>query len=233
MVEGRSKQAFKQWLSVCDPAWRGGIEVVAINGSTGFQDRYCGGTARRRRGHESLPCRPPRRRRPRPVPAPDPTDHPRPPPPRERSALPGPARTLDTVATCSPTNSSSGSRRCSPTNSHVQVEATWGHLPAHDHRLPADRVQARQPMVRLIDSLSHGVPKPLSELITLGHIEEAGRRRIGLLRPARCQQRTHRGDQWPAPRPPLLGARISQGSPTADHGSRRRLRRRRPRCRRG
>jgi hypothetical protein len=118
-------------------------------------------------------------------------------------------------------------------DSHVQVEATWGHLPAHDHRLPADRVQARQPMVRLIDSLSHGVPKPLSELITLGHIEESGRRRIGLLRPARCQQRTHRGDQWPAPRPPLLGARISQGSPTADHGSRRRLRRRRPRCRRG
>src|SRR6476619_1605909 len=49
-------------------------------------------------------------------------------------------------------------------DSHVQVEATWGHLPAHDHRLPADRVQARRLMVRLIDSLSHGVPKPLSEL---------------------------------------------------------------------
>jgi hypothetical protein len=60
------------------------------------------------------------------VPAPDPTDHPRPPPPRERSALPGPARTLHTVATCSPTNSSSGSRRCSPTTATSRSKRPGG-----------------------------------------------------------------------------------------------------------
>ena len=37
MVEGRSKKAFKEWLSQQDPAWRDRIEVVAMDGFTGFK----------------------------------------------------------------------------------------------------------------------------------------------------------------------------------------------------
>ncbi len=37
MVEGRSKQAFKQWLAARTPAWRAGVEVVAMDGFTGFK----------------------------------------------------------------------------------------------------------------------------------------------------------------------------------------------------
>ncbi len=37
MVEGRSKQAFKTWLNARPEAWRNGIEVVAMDGFTGFK----------------------------------------------------------------------------------------------------------------------------------------------------------------------------------------------------
>lgn len=37
MVEERSKQAFKQWLSGRPKAWRDGIELVAMDGFTGFK----------------------------------------------------------------------------------------------------------------------------------------------------------------------------------------------------
>ena len=37
MVEGRSKQAFKQWLAERDQAWRDRVEVVAMDGFTGFK----------------------------------------------------------------------------------------------------------------------------------------------------------------------------------------------------
>ena len=37
MVEGRSKKAFKDWLADRDQAWRDGIEVVAMDGFTGFK----------------------------------------------------------------------------------------------------------------------------------------------------------------------------------------------------
>jgi len=37
MVEGRSKQAFKQWLSERQQAWRDAVEVVAMDGFTGFK----------------------------------------------------------------------------------------------------------------------------------------------------------------------------------------------------
>jgi transposase len=37
MVEGRSKQAFQQWLSQQAQAWREGVEVVAMDGFTGFK----------------------------------------------------------------------------------------------------------------------------------------------------------------------------------------------------
>jgi transposase len=37
MVEGRSKQAFKTWLSERDQSWRDAVEVVAMDGFTGFK----------------------------------------------------------------------------------------------------------------------------------------------------------------------------------------------------
>ena len=37
MVEGRSKQVFKHWLSQREQSWRDGVEVVAMDGFTGFK----------------------------------------------------------------------------------------------------------------------------------------------------------------------------------------------------
>ena len=37
MVDGRSKKAFKQWLSERDTAWRDNIQIVAMDGFTGFK----------------------------------------------------------------------------------------------------------------------------------------------------------------------------------------------------
>jgi len=37
MVEGRSKQAFKQWLAQRPQSWRDAVEVVAMDGFTGFK----------------------------------------------------------------------------------------------------------------------------------------------------------------------------------------------------
>ncbi len=37
MAPGRSKQAFKQWLAARPQAWRDRVEVVAMDGFTGFK----------------------------------------------------------------------------------------------------------------------------------------------------------------------------------------------------
>ena len=37
MVEGRSKQVFKTWLSERDETWRNTVDVVAMDGFTGFK----------------------------------------------------------------------------------------------------------------------------------------------------------------------------------------------------
>ena len=37
MVEGRSKQAFKTWLASRPQTWRSQVEVVAMDGFTGFK----------------------------------------------------------------------------------------------------------------------------------------------------------------------------------------------------
>ena len=37
MVEGRSKSVFKTWLAERDQAWRDSVEVVAMDGFTGFK----------------------------------------------------------------------------------------------------------------------------------------------------------------------------------------------------
>jgi hypothetical protein len=52
---------------------------------------------------------------------------------------------------------------------HVQAEATWGiyQRTIAAYREP-DRVKGRELMIKLIESVSHGVPAALSELVTLG-----------------------------------------------------------------
>jgi transposase len=37
MVEGRSTQAFQTWLAARPQAWRDGVEIVAMDGFTGFK----------------------------------------------------------------------------------------------------------------------------------------------------------------------------------------------------
>jgi transposase len=37
MVEGRSKRTFMYWLADRDEAWRDAVDVVAMNGFTGFK----------------------------------------------------------------------------------------------------------------------------------------------------------------------------------------------------
>ena len=129
MVEGRSKQAFKKWLSGRPEAWRDGVEVVAMDGFTGFKTatteelpdavavmdpfhvaRLAGDAldrCRRRvqqaihghRGHKDDP-------------------------------LYSARRTLHTGATCSPTSRRTDSPPCSPTSSTSRSKRPGGSTSA-------------------------------------------------------------------------------------------------------
>ena len=84
-------------------------------------------------------------------------------------------------------------------DAHVEVETTWA---VYQNMITAyrepDRRKGRELMQKLIGSLSDGVPKALSEVITLGRtLQQARRRCARLLRPARHQQRPDGGDQRP------------------------------------
>ena len=168
MVEGRSKQAFKQWLVAREKSWRDGVEVVAMDGFTGFKTATTevlpdavavmdpfhvvrlGGDAldrcRRRvqqaihghRGHKGDP-------------------------------LYSARRTLHTGAGLLTDKQVDRLTKLFATNTHVEVEATWGiyQRMIAAYREP-DRKKGRQMMVNLIGSVSRGVPAALSEVITLG-----------------------------------------------------------------
>ena len=122
-----------------------------------------------------------RRRCPRPTPPPDPTDH-----PLHRGRAHDPLyrarRTLHTGVDLLTDKQQQRLETLFADDAHVQVQAAWGiyqcMIPAY--RQP-DRAQGRELMVKLIDALSHGVPKPLTEPDhPRPHPEEAGRRRAGL-----------------------------------------------------
>ena len=168
MVEGRSKQAFKAWLAEREPLWRDGLEVVAMDGFTGFKTatteelpdavavmdpfhvvRLAGDAldrCRRRvqhdlhghRGHKNDPLY------------------------RAR-------RTLHTGAGLLTDKQSDRLKALFATDAHVEVEATWG---IYQKMIAAyrdvDRTRGRELMVELIASLSQGVPKTLTEITTLG-----------------------------------------------------------------
>ena len=162
MVEGRSKAAFKQWLAARSQAWRDQVEVVAMDGFTGFKTataeelpkavavmdpfhvvRLAGDAldACRRRvqqhvhGHRG----------------------------RKDDPLYKARKTLHTG-----TDLLTGTQRERLTTlftnrKHVEVEATWGiyqRMVAADR--DPDRKRGRELMTALIASVSDGVPDALS-----------------------------------------------------------------------
>jgi transposase len=168
MVEGRSKQAFKTWLAERPQAWRERVEVVAMDGFTGFKTaateelpdavavmdpfhvvRLAGDAldqCRRRvqqaiHGHRG----------------------------RKEDPLYRARRTLHTGAGILTDKQKDRLVSLFAVDDHVEVKATWGiyQRMIAAYREP-DRVKGRELMARLINSVSHGVPTMLSELITLG-----------------------------------------------------------------
>ena len=168
MVEGRSKQAFKQWLSDRPEPWRQGIEVVAMDGFTGFKTATTeelpdavavmdpfhavrlGGEALdecRRRvqqatcGHRG----------------------------RKGDPLYSARRTLHTGADLLTTKQQRRLEGLFADDEHIEVEATWGvyqrMIAAYRH---PDRTRGRDLMTQLIDSVSHDVPTALNEITRLG-----------------------------------------------------------------
>ena len=196
MVEGRSKQAFQQWLAERPAAWRDQIEVVAMDGFTGFK------TATAEELPDAVAVMDPfhvvrlagdaldrcRRRIQQAI-----HGH------RGRAADPlyRARRTLHTGIDLLTDKQQQRLQTLFADDNHVQVEATWGiyQRMITAYREP-DRARGRQLMVNAdrlaqprraeaADRAQH--PRP--------HLDETRRRRAGLLRPSRSQQRTHRGDQ--------------------------------------
>ncbi|GAA2197071.1 ISL3 family transposase [Sinomonas flava] len=167
-VRGRSKAVFKEWLAARPEAWRDGVEVVAMDGFSGFKSaaaeevpdavpvmdpfhsvRLAGESldaCRRRvqqdtlghRGHKDDPLY------------------------RAR-------RTLQTGADLLTETQQERLAKLFAGEEHVQVEATWGiyqrMVAAYRH---PDRPRGRELMEAVIASLSTGVPAALTELIALG-----------------------------------------------------------------
>ncbi len=168
MVEGRSKQAFKQWLSERDQAWRDRVEVVAMDGFTGFKtattEELPDATAVmdpfhvvRLAGDALDRCR---RRVQQAI-----HGH------RGRTSDPlySARRTLHTGADLLTDRQKHRLTALFAGDDHVEVEATWGiyQRMIAAYREP-DRTRGRALMTSLIASVSHGVPAELSEVITLG-----------------------------------------------------------------
>ena len=168
MVQGRSKQAFKQWLSERDQSWRDAVEVVAMDGFTGFK------TATTEELPDAVPVMDPchvvrlagdaldrcRRRVQQQL-----HGH------RGRSTDPlyRARRTLHTGADLLTDRQRTRLDSLFAGDAHVEVETTWA---VYQNMITAyrepDRRKGRELMQKLIGSLSDGVPKALSEVITLG-----------------------------------------------------------------
>jgi transposase len=168
MVEGRSRHAFKTWLADRDQAWREGVEVVAMDGFTGFKTaateelpdavvvmdpfhvvRLAGDALDRCRrrvqqdlhGHRG----------------------------KKNDPLYRARRTRHTGADLLTDKQADQLTQLFADEAHVEVEATWGvyQRMIDAYRAP-DRAQGRRLMQALIESVSQNVPKTLKEIITLG-----------------------------------------------------------------
>ena len=176
MVEGRSKQAFKQWLAERDQAWRDRVEVVAMDGflprkrevPPGFKsattEELPDATAVmdpfhvvRLAGDALDRCR---RRVQQAI-----HGH------RGRTSDPlySARRTLHTGAGLLTDRQKDRLTALFAGDDHVEVEATWGiyQRMIAAYREP-DPARGRAMMTSLIASISHGVPAALTEVITLG-----------------------------------------------------------------
>ena len=167
MVEGRSKQVFKTWLADRDTTWREAVEVVAMDGFTGFKTatteelpdavtvmdpfhvvRLAGDALDRCRRRVQQDLHGHRGR------AEDPLYRSR--------------RTLHTGADLLTDKQKDRLETLFADEEHVQVEATWGiyQRMIAAYRAP-DRAAGRTLMTSLIESISSGVPKALTEIVTL------------------------------------------------------------------
>ncbi|MGY4644988.1 ISL3 family transposase [Cellulomonas sp. URHB0016] len=168
MVEGRSKQAFKTWLAERPTPWREGLEVVAMDGFTGFKTatteelpeatavmdpfhvvRLAGDALDRCRRRVQQDLHGHRGR------AGDPLYRAR--------------RTLHTGHDLLTDRQRQRLTALFSLEDHVQVEATWGiYQRMIDAYREPDRSRGKQLMTKLIESVSHGVPAALTEIRTLG-----------------------------------------------------------------
>ena len=168
MVQNRSKAAFKTWLAERPDSWRDGVEVVAMDGFTGFKTaaleelpdvvtvmdpfhvtRLAGealDVCRRRvqqaiHGHRGMKGDP----------------------------LYSARRTLCTGADLLTNKQTDRLRTLFADDAHVEVEATWGiyqrMIAAYRHE---NRSRGRELMAKLIADISTGVPSALVEITKLG-----------------------------------------------------------------
>lgn len=168
MVEGRSKAVFKTWLAARPQAWRNGIEVVAMDGFTGFKTataeelpdavavmdpfhvvRLAGDAldeCRRRIQRDTFGRRG-----------------------RKDDPLYKARRTLHTGAGLLTDKQQTRLEALFADEQHTEVEATWGvyQRMITAYREP-DRKLGKFVMQQLIDSLTSGVPALLVELRRLG-----------------------------------------------------------------
>jgi len=168
MLEGRSKAAFKTWLAARPQAWRNGLEVVAMDGFSGFKTATTeelpaavavmdpfhvvrlGGEALdvcRRRVQQDL------------------HGH------RGRSGDPlyAARRTLHTGADLLTDRQRERLMALFANEDHIEVEATWGIYQRMivAYREP-DKQRGRRLMQAVIDSVAAGVPAALVEVRKLG-----------------------------------------------------------------
>lgn len=168
MVEGRSKQAFATWLQARPQAWRDGIEVVAMDGFSGFK------SAATEELPDAVPVMDPfhvirlagdaldvcRRRIQQAT-----CGH------RGRASDPlyKARRTLHTGAGLLTEKQRKRLQDLFNLDTHIEVEASWGiyQRMITAYREP-DRAHGKKLMQAVIESLKAGVPAALTELKTLG-----------------------------------------------------------------
>ncbi|MBG6226785.1 transposase [Arthrobacter sp. CAN_A2] len=168
MIEGRSKQVFKDWLAGRPQAWRDGVEVVAMDGFTGFK------TAASEELPDAVPVMDPfhvvrlagdglDRCRQRVQQAT--TGH------RGRAGDPlyRARRTLHTGADLLTDRQQARLSTVFAAEDHVEVEATWGIYQriVAAYREP-NKARGKQLMQGVIDAVATGVPAALTEIRRLG-----------------------------------------------------------------
>jgi len=168
MVQGRSKQAFKTWLADRDQSFRDNVQVVAMDGFTGFKTATTEELpdavavmdpfhAVRLAGDAMDDCR---RRVQQAI-----HGH------RGRTGDPlyTARRTLHTGADLHTDKQRERIKALFTADEHVELQATWGiyQRMIAAYREP-DRAKGREHMSNVIESVSSGVPAALTEVRRLG-----------------------------------------------------------------